>query len=142
MLKISESTKLEEADFTNLKDESNNSRPVFIRFNKNDLSEKYVCTTYNMTNNEPTCISQSAYATRSNADSEWNMVKALFGESNCTEVSYYASYVNCHIPAVTWYCQSGNNNSYCGFTQNQLVTNCELNNGNVSCSVTIDSDGK
>ncbi|MBQ6282641.1 MAG: hypothetical protein IJK66_03785 [Bacilli bacterium] len=125
-----------EENFRNLKDDSNNERTVFIRYNKNNLSERYVCTTYNMTNNEPTCISKNAYNTKDDTNSEWNHVKTLFGETNCIESSYVGVYVRCRVEDITiWSCQSGNNNSYCIYSENGFVTRCEVNNSFTSCSV-------
>ncbi|MBQ1813212.1 MAG: prepilin-type N-terminal cleavage/methylation domain-containing protein [Bacilli bacterium] len=119
-----------EVDFTNLKDESNNSRPVFIRYNKNNLIEKYVCTTYNMTNNEPTCISADAYYTRNDANAEWNTIKALFGESHCTETGGSTASINCQTNL--WSCSSTIKMSYHGAFTNG--SGCDL--GNIQCGVT------
>ncbi len=127
-----------EKDFRNLKDDSNNERPVFIRYNKNNLSEKYVCTTYNMTNNEPACISQNAYATRDDIDAEWNTIKALFGESNChkIKVDVNTNYVECNNnnnSTDSWSCRASGGSS-CNMHTEDFSTTCTLyDDSEVSC---------
>ena len=134
-----------EENFRNLKDDSNNERPVFIRYNKNNLSEKYVCTTYNMTNNEPTCISENAYATRDDIDAEWNTIKALFGENNCHTLSNWADCAIRGSISFSWFCENGvDGRITCGYKENDLVSSCfiNINNASPNCGVHVDSGGK
>ena len=97
-----------EEDYRNLKDSNGNQRGVFIKV-KSDLSEKYVCTMYDGTKEdgfetETHCLlSDGAYNTRSETNSQWSQVKTLFEASNCSENS---SFVRCHVslPISNWAC--------------------------------------
>ena len=118
-----------EEDFNNLGN-AFERRPVFIRFNKNDLSERYVCTTYNMENNEPTCISVNAYNTSNDTDAEWNTIKALFGVSNCSGTGSLN-----YCSTGYWRCTSMANSSSCKWETNTLHLTCVITStGNPYCN--------
>ncbi len=107
--------------------------PVFIKFNKNDLNEKYVCTTFGISiADEPTCISANAYNNYINAEdktnTEWYNMKRLFGEARCTE----ASYISCHDSS--WGCSSGSYGATCYYDHGDYAS-CNINAaGSINCT--------
>ncbi|MBQ1812681.1 MAG: prepilin-type N-terminal cleavage/methylation domain-containing protein [Bacilli bacterium] len=122
-----------ESDFNYLEDSQRMPRRVFIRYNKNNLSEKYVCTTYNITNGKPTCISINAYDTRNNANSEWSKMIELFGEENCSS----GTNVVCgsHISqTLYWGCRASDDEIRCDWETNSSFNTCSIiNTGDVDC---------
>ena len=119
-------------DWRNVKDSSNNQRPVFLKF-KNDLSEKYVCTLYdsavsNGLGTEPTCFSSEVYNNRAQSNSEWSKMQTLFGSSNCSELS---SNVVCDVNAesVYWRCYSNSDGAICNWYGGSLNVICDVPSG-------------
>ena len=120
-----------EEDYRNLKDSNNNQRPVFIKFN-NDLSELYLCTMYDSTKangfgTEAHCLlSPGAYDTRNETNSQWNQIKALFGDSDgsqniCTDNGYEIScHSNKNEVGFRWSCFANGNSglSKCNLWEN------------------------
>ena len=84
-------------DWRDLVDNSNNQRNVFIKV-KNDFSEIYVCSLYNVGNGEPACIDADALYEYNNVvanpQSDWNLVKERFYNSCNTDGTNYAE---CYI---------------------------------------------
>ena len=76
-----------------------------------------MCTTYNITNGKPTCISINAYDTRNNANSEWSKMIELFGEENCSS----GTNVVCgsHISqTLYWGCRASDDEIRCDWETN------------------------
>ena len=126
-------------DYTQLRDPNNNQRPTFIRFNKSNLSEKYVCTMYDSTKadgfgTEPHCLlSFGAYSTRNEPGSQWNQVKALFGTSNCNEDS---NMLRCDVNTSTssWICEAGKEGDVnCDGYNNSSVAQCGVYSFGAHC---------
>ena len=106
---------------------------VFIRYNKNDMTEKYVCITYNMTNNEPICLTANAYNTRNEENSEWSKLVTAFGSSNCGN---YSNGVHCDINTnVHWGCEMYATSGNCSWANTNSYYTCDINtSGYANCT--------
>ncbi|MBQ6283119.1 MAG: prepilin-type N-terminal cleavage/methylation domain-containing protein [Bacilli bacterium] len=110
-------------------------KQIFIRFNKNDLSEKNICIMYKSAerSGEPAClVSKDTYNTRNNENSEWSQIEALFGSSNCVEeVNSIRCYVS--LPEY-WQCITSSNSTSCTLLNQNTEEECSLkSDGTVSC---------
>ena len=113
-------------------------KKVFIRYNKNDLSEKYVCTLFNSTapnglGTEPTCFSSEVYNNKTQPNSEWSKMQILFGSTNCSDSS---SFTGCHVTigSAGWTCHLTSSDTTCSRGTQEGYAYCAvLSSGSVMC---------
>ncbi|MBR1936582.1 MAG: hypothetical protein IJ842_02700, partial [Bacilli bacterium] len=112
-------------DWKEVKDSNGVQRPVFLKF-KNDLSEKYTCTTYNIGTGEPTCISGNVFNEYTNAtdktDTEWNKMITLFGSEQCNVTPFD---VECHgDDSGLWSCYADDDDTSCHLESDVSYAKC------------------
>ena len=128
---------LEFIDDANLvKDGDNVNAHVFLKMNKTDTRDVYVCTMYKSEerNGEPLCVlNTEAYSTRDEPNSQWSQIVSLFGEENCTTSD---SSSVCQIGTYKWYCVILDwGGGYCNYyDESKHYQSCSFGTSGGACS--------